>query len=46
MHNREVEEMLRRYRPAAPRPELRTVVMKTGDSGVATGSRNKRGLTS
>ena len=35
MHNREVEEMLRRYRPAAPRPELRTVVMKTGDSGVA-----------
>src|SRR5687767_9667967 len=35
MRDREVEDILRRYRPAGPRPRLRTRVAKTGDSGIA-----------
>ena len=35
MHNGEVEEILGRYRPAAPRPSLRAVVMEAGDRGGA-----------
>src|SRR4030095_14483325 len=35
MHDRQVEEMLRRHRPAAPPPELRSRVTKPRDSGVA-----------